>query len=134
MRSLVRQVAKTLPYQTVDQLIGVRVEVPRLECLVKAAKEAIERSIPDFYLTVHPKFDQERLSKVFAKYRFADLEFKEHSVAIDSVPTGGVPLLRELGFVFHRAELEEMGGDDDMSHDFDLGCLKHLHEEICDAR
>lgn len=129
MKAIVRRVAKNLRYRTIDKLIDTNIEISSLESLHSKVKESVETCDSGFMLALPPDGDQDRVNKVFLKYGFVDIRFTENALAMDSIPKGGIQLLRDFEFVFGRSELEKLGLEDD-SDGFGKSSFESLDEEI----
>lgn len=99
MWSLVRQAATGLRYQTVSPLIGQRITVTGWPSFEADVESWVESQMPGC------KSCEDRNARqhlVYARYGFADFTFDAAELSLDSVPVGGVPLLKNLGFAWNR--------------------------------
>lgn len=129
-QSLVRRVAKTFRYLRMEQLIGASVVVSDIENPIDPLISAVKVACPELKLTVPPESDIARLQAVFLKYGFMDVALGEHTVAMESVPLGGIEMLEKLGFVSHDPAQYESADLDDESSDCTEDLLVALMEEI----
>lgn len=108
--TLLLNVARSLRYRTLQQMIGKTVAVTAHARIVADVSSFVGQFV-DGCAFYGP--EQKFLDGQIAKYGLLDLRFNAPSEMLDSESAGGIPLLRELGFVGGDMQklAEELGGD-----------------------
>ncbi|MEZ6123760.1 MAG: hypothetical protein R3C49_11360 [Planctomycetaceae bacterium] len=115
-------VARSLRYRTLQQMIGKTVAVTTQPRIV----DDVSTFVADFaHGCTFTGPEQSCLDGQIAKYGLLDLRFKAPSTMLDSESAGGVPLLRELGFV--TGDMQKSADDPGGSAG---SCIEELGEDI----
>jgi hypothetical protein len=124
--TLLLNVARSLRYRTLRQMIGQTVAIAARPQLVADVSSFVAK-FADGCTFTGP--EQRIIDGQKAKYGLLDLRFIAPATMLDSVSAGGVPLLRELGFVDGDIQkfVEELGGEAG-------SCLEELRDGIAENR